>query len=73
MASNLDEKIRFCGYGRGHWRAERANSYLTPDLLDLFLCEFLSFFFHLRVDLVDVVVEVLEDHVELLGDEEDLF
>lgn len=42
-------------------------------VLDLFLCEFLSFFFHLRVDLVDVVVEVFEDHVELLGDEEDLF
>lgn len=42
-------------------------------VLDLFLCEFLSFFFHLGVDLVDVVVEVFEDHVELLGDEEDLF
>jgi hypothetical protein len=54
MASNLDEKIRFCGYGRGHWRAERASSYLTPDLLDLFLCEGRSFCFAARVFLVKI-------------------
>ena len=43
------------------------------EVLDLFLCEFLSLLLHLGVDFIDVVVEVLEDHVELFGNEENLF
>lgn len=46
---------------------------LVDHVFDLFLCEFLSFFFHLGINLIDVVVKVFEDHVKLLGNEEDLF
>lgn len=41
-------------------------------LLDLFFCEFFAFLFHFAVHLVQIVVEVLEDHVEFIRYEEDL-
>ena len=42
-------------------------------LLDLFLGEFLSFFFHFGVNLIKVVLKVLKYHVKLIADEKDLF
>lgn len=54
MALNLDEKNHFCGYDTRHWQAERVDSYLTPNLLDLFLCEGRSFCFSARVFLIEI-------------------
>lgn len=43
---------------------------VNKQILDLIFCELLGLLFHLRIDLVEVVVKVLEDHVKLLCDEQ---
>jgi len=46
---------------------------LENHVFDLFFSEFLSFLFHFGVNLIKVVLEVLENHVKLITDKEDLF
>lgn len=48
-------------------------STLKGFLLDLFFSEFLSFLFHFGVNLIKIVLKVLENHVKLIADKEDLF
>lgn len=48
-------------------------STLIGFLLDLFFSEFLAFLFHFGVNLIKIVLKVLENHVKLITDKEDLF
>ena len=66
-------KTHFCAFLRVHWLFERPCFYLRGLVLDLFFGELLIFLFHFGVDFVEVVVKILEDHVEFLGYEENLF
>lgn len=48
-------------------------STLIGFLLDLFFSEFLSFLFHFGVNLIEIVLKVLKNHVKLITDKKDLF
>ena len=45
---------------------------ITTPILNLFFGEMMIFLFHFGVDLVEVIVQILKDHVELLGDQKNL-
>ena len=54
-------------------RSDRQYSCIDVLLLDFFFGKLLSFLFHLGVDLIKVVVEILKDHIELVRYQEHLF
>ncbi len=73
-ASYLDERIHFYAYGQGQIQLDRQYFLIIRiKILDLFLSEFFILLFHFRIDLIEIIIKVLEDHIELISNKEYLF
>ena len=73
MASCLDGKTHFCAYEPGRSKFEIWWILIIGIVLDLGLGEAFSLFFHLSIDFIEVVIQILKNHVEFLGDQKNFF